>query len=128
MPLKRLLLVDDEEPFTRLLKLNLEEGGEYEVRVENEGLQAIAAACEFEPDLILLDVIMPDADGGEVAARLRTHEKLRNVPIVFLTAAVSKQELAGPSGTIGGRVFVAKPVNKRDLLEIIERELGAPAS
>jgi len=89
-------------------------------------LQAIAAACEFEPDLILLDVIMPDADGGEVAARLRAHEKLRNVPIVFLTAAVSKQELHGPSGLIGGRVFVAKPVNKRELLEVIERELGAP--
>ena len=126
MPPKRLLLVDDEEPFTRLLKLNLEEGGEYEVRVENEGLRAVAAACEFEPDLILLDVIMPDADGGEVAARLKTHEKLRNVPIVFLTAAVSKQELSGPSGTIGGRVFVAKPVNKRQLVEIIERALGTP--
>ena len=125
MPLKRLLLVDDEEPFTRLLKLNLEESGEYTVRVENAGAQAIAAAREFEPDLILLDVIMPDADGGEVAAQLKSHPKLKNVPIVFLTAAVSKQELSGPSGVIGGRVFVAKPVNKQDLLRVIERELAA---
>jgi CheY-like chemotaxis protein len=124
MSLKRLLLIDDEEPFTRLVKLNLEETGRYTVRIENDGSKALATAREFVPDLILLDVIMPDADGGEVAARIRADSALKTVPIIFLTAAVSQKELDGPSGTIGGRMFIAKPVNKRSLIELIDQQLG----
>ena len=125
MSLKRLLLIDDEEPFTRLLKLNLEETGRFTVRVETDGRKALEAAHEFEPDLILLDVIMPEADGGEIAATMRADPKLKRVPIVFLTAAVSRQELEGPSGVIGGRLFVAKPVNKQALVQLIDSQLGA---
>ena len=124
MSLKRLLLVDDEEPFTRLVKLNLEETGRYTVRIENDGSKALATAREFAPDLILLDVIMPDADGGEVAALIRADSMLKDVPIVFLTAAVSQKELDGASGMIGGRMFIAKPVNKRSLIDLIDRELA----
>lgn len=124
MSLKRLLVVDDEEPFTRLLKLNLEDTGRYTVQVETDGRNAIETAHQFQPDLILLDVIMPDADGGEIAATMRADPRLKNVPIVFLTAAVSQQELEGPSGVIGGRLFVAKPVNKRALLELLDAQLG----
>ena len=124
MSLKRLLLVDDEEPFTRLVKLNLEQTGRYTVRIENDGAKALATAREFAPDLILLDVIMPDADGGEVAALIKADAALKTVPIIFLTAAVSQKELDGPSGMIGGRMFIAKPVNKRALIELIDRQLS----
>jgi CheY-like chemotaxis protein len=124
MSLKRLLLIDDEEPFTRLVKLNLEETGRYSVRIENDGAKALATAREFAPDLILLDVIMPDADGGEVAALIKADSALKTVPIIFLTAAVSQKELDGPSGMIGGRMFIAKPVNKRSLIELIDRQLS----
>jgi CheY-like chemotaxis protein len=124
MSLKRLLLVDDEEPFTRLVKLNLEQTGRYTVRIENDGSKALATAREFAPDLILLDVIMPDADGGEVAALIKADAALKAVPIIFLTAAVSQKELDGPSGMIGGRMFIAKPVNKRSLIELIDQQLS----
>jgi len=124
MSLKRLLLVDDEEPFTRLVKLNLEQTGRYTVRIENDGAKALATAREFAPDLILLDVIMPDADGGEVAALIKADAALKTVPIIFLTAAVSQKELDGPSGMIGGRMFIAKPVNKRSLIELIDQQLS----
>jgi CheY-like chemotaxis protein len=124
MSLKRLLLVDDEEPFTRLVKLNLEQTGRYTVRIENDGAKALATAREFAPDLILLDVIMPDADGGEVAALIKADAALKAVPIIFLTAAVSQKELDGPSGMIGGRMFIAKPVNKRSLIELIDQQLS----
>src|SRR2546427_12834579 len=66
----RVLLIDDEPSFTRMLKLNLERRG-FEVMVENNGANAYAAARQFLPDFILLDVIMPDVDGGEVASRIR---------------------------------------------------------
>jgi len=121
---RRLLLIDDEAAFTRIAKLHLEASGAYEVRVENDGSRALEVAREFCPDLILLDVIMPDVDGGDVGGLIRRDEALSHVPVVYLTAAVSHQELRGESGTIGGRVFIAKPASHRTLLAVIERELG----
>ena len=128
MPKRRLLLVDDEEGFTRLLKLNLEQTGNYEVRVENQGVRAVDAAHEFKPDLILLDVVLPDMDGGQIAEKLREDPELRSIPIVYLTAIVSQSEVDDKAGMIGGRVFVAKPVSKEALIKVIEKELagGSP--
>ena len=125
---RRLLLIDDEAAFTRIAKLNLEATGRYEVRVENDGSRALEVAREFAPDLILLDVIMPNVDGGDIGGQMRNDTALAHVPVVYLTAAVSQKELKGESGTIGGRVFVAKPASHRTLLSVIERELGAPGS
>ena len=65
---KRILLVDDEKSLTTLLKLNLEETGDYEVRVENFPEDALAAVRAFQPDLVLLDLIMPRLPGGNVAS------------------------------------------------------------
>jgi len=127
-PKRRLLLIDDEAAFTRIAKLNLEATGSYDVYVENNGSRALEAAREFAPDLILLDVIMPDVDGGDIGGQIRSDPALSHVPVVYLTAAVSQQELQGESGTIGGRVFIAKPASHRTLLTVIERELGTSAA
>jgi CheY-like chemotaxis protein len=124
----RLLLIDDEAAFTRIAKLNLEATGHYEVRVENDGSRALEVAREFAPDLVLLDVIMPNVDGGDIGGQMRNDTALAHVPVVYLTAAVSQKELKGESGTIGGRVFVAKPVTHKTLLSVIQRELGSPES
>ena len=70
---KRILVVDDEPSITRLLKLNLEQTNEYVVRAENDARAAIAAAEEFKPHLILLDVMMPGLDGGELASRFEAN-------------------------------------------------------
>src|SRR5690242_13633657 len=99
---KKILVVDDETSITRLLKLNLEGTGEYIVRTLNSPEAALKTALEFHPDLILLDVIMPTTDGGYLASCLRAHPSLQNVPIVFLTAAATKEEVATRSGMIGG--------------------------
>jgi two-component system OmpR family response regulator len=122
---KRILLVDDESSITRLLKLNLERTGQYEVRDVNDPSQAVRAAIEFHPDLIFLDVMMPKLSGGEVAAQLQQQRDCREIPVVFLTAAVKKEELSGPSGTIGGRQYVAKPISTEEVTAVIERVLGA---
>jgi len=86
MKKKRILLVDDEVGFTRLLKLNLEQRADYEVRVENWAEKALHAAREFRPDLVLLDVIMPHMIGNDVAACMREDATLKGTPIVFLSA------------------------------------------
>ena len=99
---KRILLIDDEPSFTRALKLHLEKSGAYEVTEENRGEMALETARRFKPDLILLDVMMPDVDGGEVASEIRSDAKLKNTPIVFLTAALAKDE----QGIISGFPFI----------------------
>jgi CheY-like chemotaxis protein len=117
---RRILIVDDEAGFTRLVRLTLEGTGKYEVREENDGTQALAAALEFKPDLVFLDVVMPLVDGGDIAAQLRRAPRLRGVPIVFLTAIVTENEAGG---SIGGFPFLAKPVTLDSLVNCIETQL-----
>ncbi len=126
MDLKRILVVDDEESFTRMLKRTLERTGLYEVVKENRGTHAVATARAVKPDLILLDVIMPDMDGGDVIAALQRDPILQKIPVVFLTAAVSKRE--GHQGGVisGGFKFLAKPVTLKALVDCIEATLGNP--
>src|SRR5256885_16108032 len=123
MSKKRILVVDDEPSITRLLKLNVEQTGKYEVREENFGAQAYDAAREFRPDLVLLDVMMPDMEGSDVAASLKEDPSLRKTPVVFLTAAVKKEELGAPEGKIGGRMYIAKPLNVKGVIGVIEKML-----
>lgn len=121
---KKILIVDDEVDLTMLVKLNLEKTGRYEVRAENRAVKALAAGREFKPDLLLLDVMMPDLDGGDVLAQFKDDSALRSVPVVFLTATVLKEDLAKQGGTIGGHPFIPKPFRAEVLLERIEKMLS----
>ena len=112
----RILLVDDDVALTRTLALYLREVGNCDVRVENEGRLAVAAAREFRPNLVLLDIVMPDADGGSVAAELNSDPVLHGTPIVFMTALVSRDETGGEVQQIGGHPFLAKPVDPDTVL------------
>jgi CheY-like chemotaxis protein len=123
---KKILVIDDETTFTRMLRLNLEKTGEYEVREEKHGRKGPAAAREFKPDLIFLDVIMPDVDGGEVASLIQADPNLKHIPIVFLTATVSRKEVGSGGTKRGGLFFLAKPVTTEQLLECIDKHLKKP--
>ncbi len=120
---KRVLIIDDEASFTRLLKLNLHHTGRYTAETVNDPTQALVAAREFSPDVILLDVMMPSMDGGELATRIQSSPKLKQIPIVFLTAAIKKNEIASHQGCIGGLPFIAKPVDFQEVVECIEKQL-----
>jgi len=122
---KRILVVDDEPVLTRMVKMNLERTGNYEVRTENQGAKAVAAAREFKPSLIFLDVMMPDMSGDEVSMQLRDDPVLAEIKIVFMTAIVTKAETGEMGSKIGGNEFLAKPVKTEELIATIERVLGA---
>jgi len=121
---KRILVVDDEASLTRMLKRNLESTGRYEVHTENSGAAGVAAARAFHPDFILLDVMMPGVDGGEVAAQLREDKALEKIPVVFLTAIVKQEETTATGGTIGGCEYLAKPIKLEDLVACIQKHIG----
>ena len=121
---KRILVVDDEPALTRMVKLNLERTGNYEVRTENQGSMAVQAAREFKPDLIFLDVMMPDMTGDEISAQLKEDEELSRIKFIFMTAIVTRDETESMGTNIGGHMFLAKPVKTDELLATIERVLG----
>jgi CheY-like chemotaxis protein len=121
MEKKRILLVDDEKSFTNLLKLNLEDTGNYVVRVENWAEDAVAAIREFNPHLVFLDIIMPRMAGGDVAAELAADPDLGKIPIVFLTAAVRKHQVEENDGIICDHPCLAKPSTVAEIIEAIEK-------
>jgi CheY-like chemotaxis protein len=128
MEKRRILIIDDEPSFTRMVRLNLEKTGMYEVREENRATGAVNTARDFKPDLILLDVIMPTMDGGDVAAQIQNDRHLKGTPIIFLTATVSQKE-AGPAGMLnsGGCLFLAKPVTLEALVKVINENVRRPS-
>ena len=124
MSKKRILIIVDESSITRLLKLNLEMTGRYEAREVNTSAKALLAAREFKPNLVLLDIMMPDMDGGDVAAQIQNEPTLKHIPIVFLTATVRPEELEKRGEVIGGFTYIAKPLNVKGVLSVIERTIG----
>lgn len=125
MPAKKILIVDDEKAFAVMLKLNLEATSRYTVRIENSGHNVLDAALQFHPDLILLDLIMPKTDGSEIAFQIKNHIQLQNVPIIFLTAAVRKDEVEADGGKIGGYPFVSKTNSLSFLFQTIDKSLAS---
>ncbi|MCF7990411.1 MAG: response regulator [Thiohalocapsa sp.] len=124
MSQKKILLVDDEQALTRMMRLNLEQTGRYEVREENRGANAVRAAREFMPDLIFLDVMMPDMGGDEVAEQLKEDPTLKHIRYAFLTAIITKRETGTGAAEISGETFLAKPVKREELLAVVEELLG----
>jgi CheY-like chemotaxis protein len=123
MSKKRVLLIDDEKSFTNLLKLNLEDTGNYDVRVENWAEDGLSAAREFKPDIVLLDLIMPRMPGGNVAAQIKEDPGLKDTPIVFLTAAVRKHQVEENDGIICDHPCLAKPAPIEAVIETIEKHI-----
>ena len=123
-PKARLLLIDDDQAFTKQLKTILEQAGAYEICEEHQGKYALITAKAFCPELIFLDVMMPDLDGGQVGAQLRADPALQRVPIVFITGILSKDEVAPQGGAIGGYPFLAKPISLEQIFDCLDRYLG----
>jgi CheY-like chemotaxis protein len=122
-----ILIVDNNHDFTRASKLALEKSGRYFVSEENDATKAYQTAQSLKPDLILLDIAMPETDGGEVVARIQSDPALHRTPIVFLTALVTKAE-ARSGLRIQGHPFLAKPISIPDLITGIEENLPAHAA
>jgi CheY-like chemotaxis protein len=121
---QRILIVDNDRNTTHLVKILLEKTGRYLVLEENNSIKARQSARDFRPDLILLDVVMPDRDGGEIAAQIRADPELQNTPIIFLTALVTRAE-AKAGLHIDGHPFLAKPIDIQDLINTIAEHLSA---
>jgi len=123
----RVLIVDDNPRFSHSARLILQESGQYVVCEENDAASAVETARSFRPDLILLDLVMPQLDGAEVAAQVESDWALHGVPIVFVTGLVTRDEARNGQRIDGHRV-VSKPVSSFDLLGAVEESLPCRAA
>jgi CheY-like chemotaxis protein len=118
----RILIVDNSSKFTRSARLLLEQTGNYVACAVNDPRRALETARSFKPDLVLVDLIMPQADGSEVAAQLEADWALHEVPIVFVTALITPEE-ARDGRRINGHRVVPKPTRGFDLIRVVEQNL-----
>ena len=123
----RILVVDDEPNLSDLVRLFLEKTKRFEVRVENRPGNVLAAAREFRPEMVLLDVDMPGQDGGEVARDIEADPVLRGTPILFFTSLISSVEAGDRITMRGGMRFLAKPLNPKILIGVIDQVMAEKA-
>jgi DNA-binding response OmpR family regulator len=120
MTKRRVLVVDDDVNLSRLSAAILESSERYETMIVNNSARAIAAAVQFRPDAMLLDVDMPGLSGGDLARYAAENAKLRTVPILFLTGLLTHEETAAGPVESSGKRFLAKPVDPDELLACMD--------
>ncbi|AKP49911.1 response regulator transcription factor [Cyclobacterium amurskyense] len=114
---QRVLVVDDEEDIIEILTYNLEKEG-YEVNSASDGINAVKKAAVFKPDIILLDIMMPNQDGVETCRQLRENPDLKNTFIIFLTAR-SEEYSEVAAFDVGADDYIHKPIKPRALVSRI---------
>lgn len=118
----RILIVDDEPDVTELLRYKLEQEGHL-CQIVNNPLSFVSVAREFNPNLILLDIMMPELNGLQLCKMVRSDPKMNDVPIIFLTARGEVEDrIKGLES--GGDDYVAKPFNTKELLLRVEKILN----
>ncbi|MBC8211958.1 MAG: response regulator [Gammaproteobacteria bacterium] len=119
-PLKKIMYVEDEADIRQIAQLALEAIGGFEVLLCESGQQALEQAVAFEPDMILLDVMMPGMDGPTTLAKLRELPQISQVPVAFMTAKVQPDEV---KQLLSLRVLdvIAKPFDPMQLSTLIEK-------
>ncbi len=124
MDKKRILVVDDEEHIANLLKLRLESAGEYEVKVLFEATDIIGQVRAFKPDVILLDLLMPDIGGLEACRRLNDDAVTYAIPIIVISA-LSKDIDKLKAYKLGIIDYMVKPFDPKLLIATIEKAIRA---
>lgn len=119
---KKILVVDDERDVRRMTGMRLAAAG-YTVIEAETGQDAIIIAQNQHPDLVMLDIMMPDMDGSKVAAALKENPSTKDIPIIYLTCLVSK-DAQETGNVIGGSFFLAKPYEPEEMIRVVKKHIG----
>jgi len=117
----KILMADDDTITLKMLEKCLLRYG-FALAQASNGKDAVFLAKDWRPDLIILDIMMPDMDGSDAAEKLRNHPATKNIPVIFLSSLVAKNEEDGKR-VMNGYTYLAKPFDERTLLAEIHRHL-----
>lgn len=122
--MKKILIVDDDPVYAKMLKILLEKNG-YAVCSAEDGETGLRTARKEKPDLIVLDILMPKIDGTEVYSLLKNDDELAEIPVLFLTAILSKED-EKPGVNIEESFYhvLAKPIDNQEFLKQIKAIVG----
>jgi len=119
---KKILIVEDEESLLKLESILLISKG-FEVKGVSNGRAALEAVAEEKPDLILLDIMLPEIDGFEVCRRIKSDPSTRHIPVVMLTAKKSREDMVRGE-KVGADWYITKPFKSAMVIETIQRFLS----
>ena len=122
MAKKKILIVEDEESLLKLESILLTSKG-YDVRGVANGQEALDAVAEEKPDLILLDIMLPEIDGFEVCQRIKDDPDTKDIPVIMLTAKKSREDMARGE-KVGADWYITKPFKSVMVIETIQRFLA----
>jgi len=122
MEKKKILIVEDEESLLKLESILLTSKG-YDVRGVLNGQQALDAISEERPDLVLLDIMLPEIDGFEVCRRIKENPETRSIPVIMLTAKKSREDMSRGE-KVGADWYITKPFKSVMVIETIQRFLS----
>ena len=120
--MKKVLIVDDEEDVLVVLGKRLYKAG-YQVAKARSGHEGVEKAKKELPNLIILDILMPDMDGGEVIKVLKEDAATKDIPVIFLTCLYTKQDEKKEGHLVGKHLFIAKPYSSSELLNIVSEKI-----
>lgn len=120
---KKVLLVDDSTTTLMMEEMILKQRTKYDTVTAKDGLDAIARAVEQNPDLVLMDVVMPRMNGFEACKRMRSQESLRSTPIILVTTR-GEEEYVEAGYQSGCNDYITKPINSRELVTLLQSYLG----
>lgn len=119
MAKKKILIVEDEESLLKLESILLTSKG-YEVQGVGDGRAALEAISRSKPDLVLLDIMLPEIDGFEVCRRIKEDDETRHIPVIMLTAKKSREDMARGE-QVGADWYITKPFKSAMVIETIQR-------
>jgi len=125
MAKKKILIVDDEPQVIDILRIKLE-AHDYEVIPAFDGKEALEKAREVNPDLIILDVVVPKRDGYKVCRMLKFDEKYKEIPVIMLTGRRTTKEDKQLGTEVGADAYITKPFDPENMLVIMEQLLAPP--
>ena len=120
----KILIIDDEADFCHFIKINLENARNYKVFTSNNGLDGIETALKKQPDLVLLDIMMPKMNGFEVLKILKKNVKTTSIPVVMLTALDTEESMMKAFGSYS-QDYLIKPISINKLLLKIDKMLSS---
>lgn len=118
---KRILIADDDPVILRLIQVNLELEG-YVVLTANNGQEAVDVATAENPDLVILDIMMPRLDGYQACEQLKSSEATKEIPVIFLSAKAQQGDI-DKGQSFGVAAYITKPFDPTELLEVVEELL-----